>query len=1134
MSGGERRKLSLAIALIGGSQIVFLDEPTSGMDPENRRKVWDIIEQEKKNRCIILTTHYMEEADILGDRIAIMSSGQIKCCGSSLYLKRLYGVGYTFAVSLHPEVNLDDEKHSQIKPAIDNILTDIPGVETVSVAAAEILYKLPFESACKFGNVFVQLDEHREELNIETFGVSVTTLEEVFLKIGAHSDTTIDKTPEFNRQDTRMFDQPEFKLDNRNALWIFVMHIYAILYKRFWWSVRDFTGLICQIILPVGLVCIIFATMSKPLDLTTYELQLTPHQFQPEYTDPVVVPLSKLDPDIDYNYEEYDANNNDYYSTSNWTNVTNLYYTDDHQWPAFFAQSNMRNTFGHSVSYSIGDTSYGTDCLTRFSELAGDTITSRYASINYNNPPNCTRDFGEAIYDDYHKGKTPYFGFYFFPYALHDWRHWDMVNYESGGYYSDYNELSPPPPQSEVLFGLNLTAYHALPIAYNTWNNWVLKNVYYRTAQINVYSHPLPMSRSVESGINTGVATGYAMMLIIAFALIPASSIYFVVNEKTVGTKHQQYVSGISIASYWVGTYASDILLGLPAASLVILFAYVFDVEPFTGDAAMPFWTSLMLFVASSIAASYLIYPFFKSPGKAQFVTIICNVLLGMIFTIIATVLAQVDQSTNEDFRQIVRVLPIFLLAENVLAISNKEFLNADKSHWHDDVVGRNLKLMAAEAAGYFALILLIEYASSFPSLLAKLGFVVDQPRKLMRLDEDVVAEQERIQRAVDPRTGEYNPAALEDTVVLAGLRKVYKGENKFSPYKPAVRDMHFGVKQGQIFGFLGVNGAGKTSTLQLLIGQNYPSAGAGYIAGKSIVSEQLAIRRNIGFCPQNDALFDLLTGYEHLKFYAIIKGLSGEELNQQIGVLLNALTLNKYRKKTATTYSGGNKRKLCVAQSMIGNPPIIFMDEPSTGMDPVSRRFMWKFINHTMAGRAVILTTHSMEECEALCDRVGIMVNGQLSCIGSPNYLKSKFGKGYQLDVTVSQLDEESNCIHDLLNEFNKTFPTTILQKNGNKLLLEIRPYDAEDDSKLAALGQMFSFVENIKARFHIVSYALSQTSLEQVFLKMAEAKGETDEEDKITAQQQHLLKTIKSETKEDLLKRIAVLNSDYLEEIL
>merc|ERR1712154_539759 len=162
------------------------------------------------------------------------------------------------------------------------------------------------------------------------------------------------------------------------------------------------------------------------------------------------------------------------------------------------------------------------------------------------------------------------------------------------------------------------------------------------------------------------------------------------------------------------------------------------------------------------------------------------------------------------------------------------------------------------------------------------------------------------------------------------------------------------------------------------------------------------------GYCPQFDAIFDLLTAREHLKFYAMIKGLSGKEADEQVTVLLNALTLNKYKNRVAGTYSGGNKRKLSVAVAMIGNPPVILLDEPSTGMDPVSRRFMWEFIAATMSGRCVILTTHSMEECEALCNRLCIMTNGQLKCLGTPQHLKTKFGHGYQLDVQLK--DEVTN----------------------------------------------------------------------------------------------------------------------------
>merc|ERR1719166_32504 len=178
---------------------------------------------------------------------------------------------------------------------------------------------------------------------------------------------------------------------------------------------------------------------------------------------------------------------------------------------------------------------------------------------------------------------------------------------------------------------------------------------------------------------------------------------------------------------------------------------------------------------------------------------------------------------------------------------------------------------------------------------------------------------------------------------------------------------------------------------------------GEAYINGISI-DNQTAIRRFVGYCPQFDALFPLLTAREHLNFCGRIKGLYGDELKSQIDKLLTALSLTKYENRRAGTYSGGNKRKLSVAVAMIGNPPVIFLDEPSTGMDPVSRRHMWEFISTTMAGRCVILTTHSMEECEALCNRVGIMVNGQLKCVGTAQHLKSRYGKGYQLDITMTQ----------------------------------------------------------------------------------------------------------------------------------
>ena len=168
------------------------------------------------------------------------------------------------------------------------------------------------------------------------------------------------------------------------------------------------------------------------------------------------------------------------------------------------------------------------------------------------------------------------------------------------------------------------------------------------------------------------------------------------------------------------------------------------------------------------------------------------------------------------------------------------------------------------------------------------------------------------------------------DTVIIAGLRKVHKSffANKQSA-NVAVRNVYLGVPQGEVFGYLGVNGAGKTTTLSMLSGERFP-AGKAFIATHSI-SNQIQIRL-IGYCPQFDALFDLLAGKEHLTFYGMIKGLKGNELKKQVNMLLKVLTLTKYADRKAGTYSGGNKIKLSVAMAMIGNPPVIFLDEPSTG----------------------------------------------------------------------------------------------------------------------------------------------------------------------------------------------------------
>lgn len=162
--------------MIGNSKIVMLDEPTSGMDTTARRRLWDMLKKNKGEKIVILTTHYMDEADILGDRIAIMSEGDVQCTGSSLFLKKRYGVGYNLVIA---------KKVRNPLPEVDKFIMDrLPDAIKLQEVSSEITYQLPQESSGQFKQFFTDFDNNLEDLQLRSYSVGVTTLEEVFLKIG--------------------------------------------------------------------------------------------------------------------------------------------------------------------------------------------------------------------------------------------------------------------------------------------------------------------------------------------------------------------------------------------------------------------------------------------------------------------------------------------------------------------------------------------------------------------------------------------------------------------------------------------------------------------------------------------------------------------------------------------------------------------------------------------------------------------------------------------------------------------------------------------------------------------------------------------------------------------------------------
>jgi ATP-binding cassette, subfamily A (ABC1), member 3 len=216
---------------------------------------------------------------------------------------------------------------------------------------------------------------------------------------------------------------------------------------------------------------------------------------------------------------------------------------------------------------------------------------------------------------------------------------------------------------------------------------------------------------------------------------------------------------------------------------------------------------------------------------------------------------------------------------------------------------------------------------------------------------------------------------------------------------------------------FSSPTGAGKTTTMQMLTAEFPPTSGDATLSGFSIATEPQKTRRRIGYCPQFDAHFAQLSGRNHVELYASIKGIPAEFVKEAAANKLKEVGLSEYDSdRLCVNYSGGMKRRLSLACATIGQPQIVFLDECSTGVDPVARREIWQLVSDMVSGgieqerASVILTTHSMEECEALCPRIGIMANGRLRCLGSAQHLKNKFGQGFQLELKAKVTDRDDN----------------------------------------------------------------------------------------------------------------------------
>lgn len=224
----------------------------------------------------------------------------------------------------------------------------------------------------------------------------------------------------------------------------------------------------------------------------------------------------------------------------------------------------------------------------------------------------------------------------------------------------------------------------------------------------------------------------------------------------------------------------------------------------------------------------------------------------------------------------------------------------------------------------------------------------------------------------------------MEISVEVNGLTKMF---GEFT----AVNNISFSVSRGEIFGFLGPNGAGKSTTIRMLCGILTPTRGSGRVAGHDIVNEQERIKRSIGYMSQKFSLYNELTVVENLEFFGTIYGLSGSHLKERIEYVLDMAEIGKKKRERVSSLPGGIKQRLALGSAIIHDPSILFLDEPTSGVDPVMRRNFWELIyEFSRAGKTIFVTTHYMDEAEH-CGRMALIIAGRIIAYGSPRQLKDE-----------------------------------------------------------------------------------------------------------------------------------------------
>ena len=1014
LSAGQRRKLSISISLIGGSKVIFLDEPSSGMDITSRRNLWEILKRQTDGKIIILTTHYMEEASVLGKRIGIINAGKMKCIGSPLFLIEKYGKFMS--------LNVTKEEDCDSNTIIEFIKNNAEDIEYEALSE-EIMFRIPIknENSGKKTNFdlksfFTKFDDNVKKLRIKSYSVSMPTLEDVFLNVAAEDNNNIKSKEELEQQqenDKILYNSNLREDYTKNSK--FLNDFKISMKRRYLITIRDIKGFLMEILCPIILT--LFGLLLSKIEIG-YK------------SGPVEVSFEEL------------GKQNIIYSSYDDTNINlNDFILED------IPSTKIE---GLTIDNFPDKKDAVKEYINKIYEIQKDTEDSSKKEV-------------DMASDDY----TGYFGSLF------------MLDVDNSN------------KKYEFIIALNARVRQGLPIYSHYFLKHILEKACGKKLSITFTHYPLPMTHDLSESKSFGNKIAIVLFLAIALALIPANFITIFVKERANNSKHLMRISGINITSYWIVNYIFELVKYYFTGGVCLLLLYLFDAYKDY------LYISYITLGPSLVSSTYCLSFFFNNESDAQNIVILINFLFGYLGSIIVNVLRGIESAklVAKIIEYIFGVVPIFcfdfafILLTNPMGIYLVDYPNEFYKFKGDEMIKKfNLMLAmviysSAECVLYTLLHIYIEsQVYSFKkSTDNKLENDINDSEVIKEINKvnniEIISSSENDLIKIDGRTTIDDTKDLKEelyAVKVKNLRKIYTNGccSKQESDIIAIKNLNFAIMPGECFGLLGLNGAGKTTTFKCITQELSQDNGKIYVNNTDISGHFNELNELFGYCPQFDAIFELLSVYENLEFYASIKGIKKSSIQSLVNAMIKEMALDEFTNKIAGRLSGGNKRKLAVAISMLCNPPIILLDEPSTGMDPEARRFMWSVI-HKMStkGRksSVIMTTHSMDEAETLCKRMGIMVNGEFVCMGKANQIKDKYGYGYEADVRIKPMNESQK--KEIYDKFNIDKNLLVTFENINSILDKMGKNNFSDELKKGRLGERIKREIELNGNVHISS---------------------------------------------------------------